>query len=72
MTKPGGLGKPESVFALWFQSGQVRIGSGAGQGVTIIEPAQEIAILAALGAERMMLRAARFAADRAGGAVKTG
>jgi len=38
----------------------------AGEGITIAKPAREIAVLAALRAERRKFRHARFAANRAG------
>jgi hypothetical protein len=72
MAKAGVLGKVESVFFRKSVCRIVRVGRRAGQGVAIVQPAQQVAVLAALRAERGVALAARLSADRAGGASRTG
>jgi hypothetical protein len=46
MAKPGRLGKVESVLFRKSVGGIVRVGRRTGQGIAIIEPAQQVAVLA--------------------------
>ncbi len=60
MAKARWLGKVESIAVqrVWF-------GLGAGQGIAIVEPFEQIAVAAARAAERGVFGAAWFAAERA-------
>ena len=60
MAKRRGLGKIELVLV-----GKFRRCGGAGQGIAILKPADQIAIPAAGRTERGVLRVARLAAHRA-------
>jgi hypothetical protein len=60
MAKRRALGKMELILV-----GQFRCSGGAGQGVAILQPSDQIAIAAAGRAERRVLGMARLAADRA-------
>ena len=67
MAKPEGLGKAESFFF-----GYLGLNCRAGQGVAIVQPADEIAVAAAGRTERRMIGLAGLAANRAKCASRTG
>jgi hypothetical protein len=54
-----------------FLFGQFRFSLGAGQGIAVVKPFQQIAVAAGAGAKWGMLGAAGFSADRAGAAIRT-
>ena len=67
MAKAEGIGKAESSLF-----GKLWLNCRAGQGVAIVQPADEIAVAAAGRTERRMIGLAGLAANRAKGASRTG
>lgn len=60
MAKERGLGKCLSSLSFVFIDG-----GRSGQGISIVQPAQQVTILAGFRAERSMVRRSRLAAQRA-------
>ena len=67
MAKAEGIGKAESSLF-----GKLWLNCRAGQGVAIVQPADQIPVVAAGRAERCMLGIPGLAANRAKGASRTG
>lgn len=59
MAKQDKLGKPELFFCL-----TIGIGRRSGKAVAVLQPLQQIAVAAAFGTKRAVLRLSGFAADR--------